>query len=243
MQSIRWIAFGIANATTRTALHFYPSAGNVTAPYPVSCKLSIFGAGLDTNPIAVDGLRLSQPEGIWIDEAFPVLKSANVTWYGVEIALTCNQHRVELDGSSCVVELQSLAQSTRYWPICAEGCANRERPRTSALVRDAFSISSIVAINPTAIKAELGLALGAYNTLEIKQPPATSLPALDPRALTEIPLDAIYEESFAPIKARDYSWGMFRARSVSALNPADSSLIYVLHRDAASRRIVSVCGL
>ena len=41
MQSITWKSFGIATATTRTLVHFFPSAGNVSAPYPVMCRFQI----------------------------------------------------------------------------------------------------------------------------------------------------------------------------------------------------------
>ena len=243
MQTIRWIAFGLANATTRTALHFYPSAGNVTAPYPVSCKLSVFGEGIEKASISVDGLRLSQPEGIWVDEAFPVLKSGALTLFGLEIVLSCSQHRVELDGSSCIVELNSLAQSVRYWPVSVEGGSGRSRALAAAALRDAFSQTALVAINSTPERQEFAVALSAFESSEPRTLSSAQAPALPPHALAEIPLDLVFDENFAALKVREYSWGVLRARNLALLDSHSPLVAYALHRDSSSRRILSVCGL
>ena len=114
VQTIRWIGFGILTALTRTALHLYPSSGTVTAPYPVNCRLALFGPGFQSKQVTLDGVRLSQPEGLWLDEVFPILRDSGASLFGIDLSFSCNQSRVDLGGSGCVIEFSSMSQSARY---------------------------------------------------------------------------------------------------------------------------------
>ena len=75
MQSVKWIGFGVSNALSRTVVHFFPSGGGVTAPYPANCMLNLFSLTVDESigglahkleekKIVLEGARLSQPDGV-----------------------------------------------------------------------------------------------------------------------------------------------------------------------------------
>ena len=67
MQSVKWVSFGISNALTRTIVHFFPSEGGITAPFPATCALRIFGQGLIEKKVVIEGARLSHPDGVRVE--------------------------------------------------------------------------------------------------------------------------------------------------------------------------------
>jgi len=66
MQCIRWITFGLSTAVAETLVHFFPSAGNVSAPYPALCKIRAFSDGDTIGEVTLEGARLSHPDGLRI---------------------------------------------------------------------------------------------------------------------------------------------------------------------------------
>jgi len=245
MQNIRWISFGIANATTRSAVHFFPSSGNVTAPYPVSCKLSLFSKDHAYSSISVDGLRLSQPEGVWVDEAFPVLKAGASSLFGLEIELSCTQQRIDLKGSSCVIDLHSLAQPTKFWPklMRDDAPANVEAPRSAPVIKDSFNYTSLMLVNPTLQEQKASFSL-SQSDMELAKPlsfgESSSVAA---QSVQEIDLSPFMEESFGPLSPQECSWGLLRGRSLSVSGGSESLSAFLILRDVLTKRPVSVRAL
>lgn len=248
MQTVSWLAYGISNALTRTVVHFYPSAGNVTAPYPAVCRLSLFGEGLERESITVEGVRLSQPDGIRVEDAFSVLKEGNAALYGLSIELAINQTRLDLSESLCVVELSSRIQSARYWPArLPENGTAETLPVGSALaLKDGFSTTSIVAVNNSS-DCSFDTAL-RYQVSSQHEEPATqsvALAALAPGSAREFDLDEIAGANlYGEAAVQELGWGLARTRSLQLEPPkAPGQVYYVLYRDAVTRRPVSVSAL
>ncbi|MDC0358233.1 hypothetical protein OAO01_05395 [Oligoflexia bacterium] len=264
MQTISWITFGVSNAVAKTVVHFFPSAGNVSAPYPAHCKLSWFGQGSVSKTVTVDGPRLSQPDGVRLDAVFKDLDEGASGFIGVEIALSTVQPRIDLTSSACVVELASRAYSARFRPICL----NRDTTQASGhgpgssgpglALNDSYNTSSVVVVNRTAnnlepklvslrtegvaasVKAESAVALGSESSGEITSD-ALGGPVVPPYSVHEIKLGESFFEAQAP---KQCSWGLLRSRNVvlSEALPLGAAC-YMLYRNSVTKVPVSVRGL
>ncbi|MBX7137475.1 MAG: hypothetical protein K1X83_05775 [Oligoflexia bacterium] len=234
--SVKWLGFGIASALTRTAAHFYPSSGNVTAPYPVSCRLTIFAEGQAPTGLTVDGLRLSQPEGVWVDEAFPVLKSSSAALFGMEVCISCQQQRVDLENSSCVLEFASLVSSVRFWPVCTEGGPEIVgRSRVAPLIKDPFHLTSVIVINPTDQPQQPKLLLNG-------KPAGNS--EVGAFALKEFELDSLAaSQPDGQLAPQEVGFGLFRGGSLEFAGDRTPCAIYLVYRDVLTKRPVSVVSI
>ena len=101
-----WVTFGEHTSTVKTAVHFFPYGGSISATYPVDLTLTIFAEEFETVEVTMEGARLSQPEGIVIDQVFPALLADYSGLYGLKIKITCDkQLSLDLSASSCMTEL------------------------------------------------------------------------------------------------------------------------------------------
>ena len=116
MQSTKWLGFGLTSAISRTCVHFFPAADSVTAPYPAGCSLAIFRDDMERRSVALEGGRLSNPDGVWIEDTFASLKNEITGLFGLEVEVSSVQQRLDLSGSGCVIEIVSQGFSTRFWP-------------------------------------------------------------------------------------------------------------------------------
>ena len=166
IQSVRWIAFGISNSSTKTIVHFFPSEGGVSAPYPATCTLKIFGSKMQERKVVIEGARLSHPDGVRLEQAFPSLGEENIGNFGLEIEVATIQPRVDVSPSSCIIELVSKGYSTRYWPVRLAPVPTLLRPaldddttrgegdestdeneRVLPLLRDSYGFPSFIGVN------------------------------------------------------------------------------------------------
>ena len=84
-------------------LHFFPKALNTTTPYPVTCKLGLFGEGENANSVMVEGVRLNQASGILLDAAFPQLNGDYSGFIGITAEVALRQQSVILDYSNLII--------------------------------------------------------------------------------------------------------------------------------------------
>lgn len=243
--STRWLGFAVLSSLTRSAIHFFPSAGNVTAPYPVTCRLTVFGAGIEPRMLSLDGLRLSQPEGVWLNEVFPELKDGEGGLIGLEIALSSAQARVDLSGSLCLLEFFSNSQSCRFQPhrICDEQSGAAQAPIGLA-IKDAFSHSSLVLVNSS------DQSFTPRFELRVRQEQAGILlpiaaEGLGAKQVREIDLSNLGgRDSFAEISPIECSFGLLRMQQLRSLESLPANVAgFVLCRDVLTRRITSVSAL
>lgn len=119
MQAVRFVSFCLNSTATRSAVHILASAGELTAPYPVRCKMQLFGGVAGPGvPAQVDGLRLTEPDGMRVEDVFPVVKEQVSGLFGIELELTSQQPRINLGPSQCLLECRSGDFAVRY---AAEG--------------------------------------------------------------------------------------------------------------------------
>jgi len=269
MRSAKWLAFGLSNKQTRTLVHFFPSAGNVTAPYPVNCKLSVFGPWDGKKSLTIEGARLSQADGIRVEEVFPDYIGGPDSGegqegaYGLEIELSIFQPGIDISASSCIVELQSQTSTASYRAspmrvldqssakdtksremseeIVAEGEDEKQNIASFIAVHDAYHTSSLVVLNSGSGKfVPALLERGFENNEEALMPFPHSL-ELAPVSLVEHRFNA---EDFAKVEPVECSFGLFRAKQLYLRQGAASdSIMYALYRDKVSNQPISVSAI
>ena len=134
MQSTSWLTFGVSGAVTRTAIHFFPASLGSGAPYPAQCHLSLL-VGQVRKSVQLDGARLGQPDGLWVEDAFPVLREQGGL-FGLEITVATSQPRVEVGASSGVMALASRlpdCPSLRFWRNCSDRAISGRASNAPAL--------------------------------------------------------------------------------------------------------------
>ena len=117
----RWLGFGCASKLTHTTVHFFPSSGSVTAPYPASVKLSIFSPEFGEKRVTLEGARLSQPDGVRLADAFSILSEPRAndqktTWFGLSIEASTLESKVDLTASQCLIEFSGKGRSAKFSP-------------------------------------------------------------------------------------------------------------------------------
>ncbi len=154
-----WLSFAYHDSTIRTAIHFFPYSGSISATYPVELTLSIFGNDFETVQITMEGARLSQPDGIILDQVFPALLSQYQGLYGVSLQLKCPQQaQLDLSNSVCLTELLGTDQILRFEARYINSSHNFE---LNGICRSAEGItSSLVAINASGVVYNNGLPAG-----------------------------------------------------------------------------------
>ena len=255
MQSAKWVSFGISNALTRTVVHFFPSEGGVTAPYPATCALRVFGHGVQEKRVVIEGARLSHPDGVRVEDAFPALKSDQAGIFGLEIEVATIQPRVEMSFSGCVIELASKGHSAKFWPKRAivvpstnahltPASATKvedttpQTPIVAPLIRDSFNTSSIVVVNGGTDAYRPQVCTLSPDAQPQEMPISSSLPS----SAVETNLD---EPFFESAKADECGWGLVRTRTL-LLRDASSIVpraAFLMYRDSLTRRPVSVVAL
>lgn len=231
IQKMRWFGFCVSNAITRTIVHFFPSSGNITAPYPADCKLTVFSSARGPESVTIEGCRLSHPDGVRLVDAFPWLKDDSSHMLGLEVELSTSQPRIDLEGSATVIELASKSQSARFWPSLVTSSKSVDKPvrKFSMLgLKDSYQSSSLLLVNYSQQSFN-----ATINNGQIAE--------VGPCRVLELNL----EETLSYTEPRECSWGLIRSSPIAAKleAAADGSAAFALYRDATTKRIISVISL
>ena len=114
MQNIKWLGFSLPGV--KTIIHFLPAAINISAPYPVFAKLTIFNESFGKRSVSLEGPRLGHPDGIRLDSAFPDTGEESLTSFGVLVELFSKQPYISLAPSNCIFEFVQNSHSVRFMP-------------------------------------------------------------------------------------------------------------------------------
>lgn len=247
MQSVIWNSFGLHSEKTRTLVHFFPSAGGLTAPYPAQCRLTAFGPPLGVKSVTLDGGRVSQPDGICIEDVFASLENEKSLILGLTIELVTMQPRLDIEPSSCVVEFVTDGYSTRFHPVSGSGPSaadednnpegGKRAPLVGVALKDKFTSTSLVAVNAGEEEVQLPLRLLKNDKTE----PSTETVVVAPSSAREFHFaDMHYKDAFA----MDQSFGT-QASLPIIMDPVSfqNVALYFMFRDASTGCPVSVCRL
>lgn len=233
MQKIEWTTFALSQTLSRTLVHFFPSSGAVTAPYPVMCHLSCFHESGYSRSITLDGLRLGHPDGVRLEDLFPDLREQPGGLFGVTIEFSVTQPRVSLETSRCYVEFVTQTGSVRFaLPSKKKG---REEREPALMIRDPYHRPSVVFVNPSAEPCSIPSGLCELFSEGSAQ---AELPGM---SIREFP---VAKEKQAQFASHECSWGICKCSPIESISDKYGALCgYVVHRDTVSHLPVSVAAL
>jgi hypothetical protein len=104
MQYLSWLSFFHHGIERRTAIHFVPIAEQLAAPYPAQCRITIFSPLFERRSVTIEGIRLGDPNGLFLDDAFPQLTSLGSCRGGVLVELSITQTHFRITPSHCFIE-------------------------------------------------------------------------------------------------------------------------------------------
>lgn len=177
MKSIKWISFCASNKALKTMLHFFPKALNTTTPYPVTCKLGLFGEGQNANTVLVDNVRLNQANGILLDTAFPALNGDYAGFIGLTVDISLRQQSVIFDYSNVIVELMSFTNSVMFYPtLIKEVDESKTSCKSFPVLSDTITETSLLIVNSTLLEFQVDI-LNIENQKVIENLKSTPLTA------------------------------------------------------------------
>lgn len=224
-----WVTFGEHTETVKTAVHFFPYGGSISATYPVDLTLTIFAEEFETVEVTMEGARLSQPEGIVIDQVFPALLTDYSGLYGLKIKITCNkQLGLDLIGSSCMTELFYPEGVVRF---AAKEFDNSMETVTGVCHTNENCSSSLVVLNCSAESQSNHLPAGIVRHKQAQ--------SLEPNAVKEYSVSDNFLQS-----GIQQNCGLGRATFQSfELSPAAEVVYFTIDREAKTSYPVEVCTL
>ncbi|MEZ4753588.1 MAG: hypothetical protein R3A13_04660 [Bdellovibrionota bacterium] len=248
MAKASWLAFCVSSPVTKTFVHFFPSSGGLTAPYNAECTLTLFGSDLGKKTVKIDGLKITQPDGIRIDDAFPHFEKSEVNVAGLRIDLNTKQPRVDLNNSWCVVELVSQAGSTKFRAKNLSQLGSQGSSAGALLSDEQFS-SSLIAVNadketftPTLLAIDHEKSLNQQKSEETESHRKNiNISQLAPLSVEEISVNGDF---FTESTHKDFSWGRGSLGGVY-LDPStqQEAAVFAIYRDTKNKRPISVIAL
>lgn len=227
MDELRWIAFGLQDKNYRTAVHFFPYAGSISATYPVELSLSLFSDQFEAIQISMDGARLSQPDGLVLQDVFPALLKDFNGSFGIEIKISCsNQPHLDLSSSVCIIEMLGSNGSIKYEAKLVD---KKQDLKLSAVLQNSQQFTTqLVAINSAETTKNSGLPARVFKSKETTQ----FLPA----TVQELSVaDKFYDEAYQ----QNCFGGEVQINSIE-INRPTADLIYYRLKRSHDGNIVSV---
>ncbi|RMG41453.1 MAG: hypothetical protein D6719_08525 [Candidatus Dadabacteria bacterium] len=202
--------------------------------------MTLFGINSHERSITVEGPRLSQPDGMRLQDVFPELEEDQSGLFGLEIALQASQPRIDLSYSNCIIELAGNASSCRFWPaVYGQGTpANGQVDSPAIALKDCYQFSSLVVVNSGSLPIEIDLSDGqSFTTAELLNEENSQI---SERSVKEFYIkDSFYQGT----QALEMSWGLMRTRPFSVKKSSTEAAYYMLYRDATTKRPISVVAL
>lgn len=243
MGIIRWSGVANFESGSRVSLHFFPSSAGVSAPYPCACGISVRGNGLQERPALIEGARLGHPDGLFLDDVFPVLKTDAPQFVEVRLEIESQQagQRVDLGASQCIIEIASRARVVRYRPRVL-GTSNLGNGVLA--MRDAFRNPSLVIVNGTEGIYRPEVRATIYGQREVTGEPCVrmlDLERLPPNSVKEVSLN---EDLFVSAPAVEAGWGVTRAVGLEIpVSTGDDVSYFFMERDLMTRAPLSMVAL
>ena len=243
-KSAAWIGLVMSSAVTKTFVHFYPSAGPVVAPYEVVSTFTLFGEGVETQTIGIEGARLAQPDGVPVQELFSCLREPKAGLLGIKVELSSTSSRGRLDASQCIIELKSRESSVKYRAkrLLLDDSEQNVKYQNKLFLNlnDKFNTSSLIAVNASAYSVTTTFAdSGRSNAQSSDSEHEEHLQRHEGLA----PF-AVQEFNFKEGKdLHDSRWGGVATEVVELQEPHSEFAYFSMYKDVATNRAVSVSPL
>ncbi len=235
MQNATWLSFCVSNSVTRASVHFFPNSDNVTAPYPANCAITLFGGGVDSRSVVLEGGRLSNPDGLRLDDAFPELKADASGMFGLAVELTSpQQSRLNMAGSGCVIELSSHGYCCRFRParlleqpseqekarirrqakegVSSSSASCRCPSKTGIALKDVAHTTSLVVVNGSEYRVRAVDHRKSVQSESVMPQPKKAIGEVLPQSVFEFPFG---DEFFEGGLEQECSWGKLKSQALN----------------------------
>ena len=239
MQNMNWVAFAISNTLSKSVVHLMPTSNTTNAPYPVTYEITLHAKEFGSKTITLDDGRLGQPDGVRLEDIFPVLNDSPAGLLALSIEMSTSQPKVDLSASKCVVEIITASNSVRFYAKQIAKSSD-ESIKGMLAVNDAYNFSSLLIVNCSEQQLNSNLlVLDSRNTaLNFNN---QAMPLIDSNTAMEYNFD---EKFYSSVEAQECSWGLFRSNSISLAESLPAKAIaYAVYRDTLTKRIISVEAL
>ena len=224
MYSVRWVGFGISQSLTKSVLHFFPTSANVTAPYPVQCKVEIFSSRFGRKSLLLDGARLNQPDGIKLDAAFPILEEGANPLFGISLELSAAAQRVDISPSQCFIELIQAGSRIRF-RLKPVAVAQRSYP---LLYKDDVSETSLVVVNNSEDQISVS---GMTNE--------DSIPVAAQSVVEIEPTESFFADPLAASFETELTTSTFRSVKTDNFSHPERAM-YIVQRELGSKKLQQI---
>lgn len=233
---MRWISFAQSDSLTRAVLHILPTTRGGIAAQPVMCTIQLFGDRSDSAEVSIDGMRLNQPDGIRLDEAFPRLKEGGNSLVGIAVNLEPTQQKGDLRNSICTMEILSRGQTVRFPMPLREDVLNRRQ--SIPVVADRTTQTSLIFANQGSRYAEIQV----IPVSEKGKSPAHPMNiSIAPHSVSEYSLSGLGSQAGTQFSC---SWGEVTLSSATLASELPVEMAgFVVFREAGSQKISSLVSL
>lgn len=238
---IGWITFGLSSSITRTVVHFFPAGEGITAPYQANCMLSLLAPEKQAESVMLEGARLSQPDGVRLDQVFPEAADSYSGPFGLLIELSTPQPKIDLSASICIIEFASRTASVKFRP-CPAGDAGSIRQQSLLAIRNPRCLSSLISVNADNTTGRAAIKGFRRSEQRPDMHESVELAVFDVpgHGVSEIPMNDLFFEA-----GRTYegAWGGMEAAGLYVESDSPGLVHYAAYRDSDSQRLISVVGL
>lgn len=247
--AVKSLMFFISTQTVRSRLHFFPNGGATGGHHPVSCQLTLFGKGIESRSVRLDGGRLNQPDGVRLEDAFPTLNTESSGLCGLEVALSCPQGRVNLLSSRVVIEMVSPQFTLTYgaapFRIDPRGFEEEAPVAIAPVSRESIGLgihSATCAPSMIVVNSGEESFRPDFHTSPVSGDAPLQVGMVAPRSAVEFPLD---DALCGRGDVRECLWGdaVIEKTWSPQVASIDTVECYMLYRDPASKRPLSVCAI
>ena len=117
MQLARFVTFICTDEDILNELHIFAAGENFVAPYPLTCRLTIFSEVIRERMVVVEGVRLSEPNQFTLEELFPDLKNFQGVVHGLKVEISSHHPQVDLSETQIFSDVRLKLHSIRFSPV------------------------------------------------------------------------------------------------------------------------------
>lgn len=117
MQLARFVTFVCTDEDVLNELHIFAAGAHFVAPYPLTCRLTIFSEVIRERMVVVEGVRLSEPTQLALEELFPDLKNFKGVVHGLKVEISSHHPQVDLSETQVISDIRLKQHSIRFSPL------------------------------------------------------------------------------------------------------------------------------
>ncbi|HMO01430.1 MAG TPA: hypothetical protein PKD37_04725 [Oligoflexia bacterium] len=219
-------------------LHLCPVSSVTSVPHPIEVDVGVFGGGIEKLKLAVEGLRLTQPDGILLNKLFPIVFAEAKGLIAIEVNMRVVGVSADIDPNGVFLDFPTDHEERQQYQLASDVDNNKNYAEqfTVTAVCSEKVVSSVVAIN----RHYSSLYISVWSESAGKSSPRGEIirEQIAPCSLKEINLGEVLEKI-----AGEKSDSVFDLRFMPArfsIKGAEDCSLYMIQRTRRGGKILSV---